>query len=162
MSAVVRRSATQIVGALFEPGSFVCWDRPWNTAGFAPDYVQELREAAEASDADEAVVTGEARVGTYRVATAVSEFRFLGGSMGRVAVERVINALDRAAEAGLPFIGVVASGGTRMQEGTAAFVRMRDIAAAFMRHRAQGLPSLVFLSHPTFGGHMQRGARSRP
>jgi acetyl-CoA carboxylase carboxyl transferase subunit beta len=39
-----------------------------------------------------------------------------------------------------------------MQEGTVAFVQMARITAAVTRHRAAGLPYLVYLRHPTTGG----------
>ena len=44
------------------------------------------------------------------------------------------------------------SGGTRMQEGTPAFVEMVAISRAVVAHKAAGLPYLVYLRHPTTGG----------
>ena len=44
------------------------------------------------------------------------------------------------------------SGGTRMQEGTTAFLQMVAIAAAVIDHKAAKLPYLVYLRHPTTGG----------
>ena len=46
------------------------------------------------------------------------------------------------------------SGGTRMQEGTPAFVQMVRITEAVAAHKAAGLPYLVYLRHPTTGGVM--------
>lgn len=145
-------SSADLLDALVEPGTFRSWDARRDDAGLDPAYVAELRAAQEASGRDEAVITGEGVVGGFRVALIVSEFGFIGGSIGAQTAERIIRALERAAEQGLPLVGALASGGTRMQEGTAAFVHMRGIAAAFMRHRAALLPSVVFLCHPAFGG----------
>src|SRR5690606_31114445 len=55
---------------------------------------------------------------------------------------------------GLPLLAAAASGGTRMQEGTPAFVQMVRISAAVAEHKAAGLPYLVYLRHPTTGGVM--------
>ncbi|MGZ4452613.1 MAG: carboxyl transferase domain-containing protein, partial [Nocardioides sp.] len=55
---------------------------------------------------------------------------------------------------GLPLLAAPASGGTRMQEGTPAFVQMVRIGEAVAAHRAAGLPYLVYLRHPTTGGVM--------
>src|SRR5690606_27845767 len=44
------------------------------------------------------------------------------------------------------------SGGTRMQEGTVAFVQMIKIAGAVTAHKAAGHPYLVYLRNPTMGG----------
>jgi acetyl-CoA carboxylase carboxyl transferase subunit beta len=86
------------------------------------------------------------------VAVVVNEFRFLAGSIGRVAADRITAAVRRATAEGLPLLASTSSGGTRMQEGTPAFVRMVEISRALMDHRAAGLPYLVHLRHPTTGG----------
>lgn len=86
------------------------------------------------------------------MAVVVNEFGFLAGSIGRVAADRITAAVHRATAEGLPLLASTASGGTRMQEGTPAFVRMAEISRALMAHRAAGLPYLVHLRHPTTGG----------
>ena len=84
------------------------------------------------------------RVGAHRaravrgrpVAVVVNEFRFLAGSIGRAAAERITAAVRRATAEGLPVLASTASGGTRMQEGTPAFIAHgRDLAGA---HGAPG------------------------
>ena len=86
------------------------------------------------------------------MAVAVSEFGFLGGSIGVAAAERLTLAVERATAERLPLIAAPASGGTRMQEGTVAFLQMATITAAVAAHQAAGLPYLVYLRHPTTGG----------
>ena len=44
------------------------------------------------------------------------------------------------------------SGGTRMQEGTVAFLQMVKLSGAVAAHKAAGLPYLVYLRSPTTGG----------
>ena len=56
----------------------------------------ELARAADAAGTDEAIVTGEGLVRGRRVALVVSEFRFLAGSIGRGAAERIVRAFERA------------------------------------------------------------------
>ena len=68
------------------------------------------------------------------------------------AAERLVRAIERATEERLPLLAAPASGGTRMQEGTVAFLQMVKIAAAVAAHRAGGLPYLVYLRNPTTGG----------
>ena len=86
------------------------------------------------------------------VAVLVNEFRFLAGSIGLAAARRITAAIRRATAEGIPVLATTASGGTRMQEGTPAFVQMIEISRAVMEHRATGLPYLVYLRHPTTGG----------
>jgi acyl-CoA carboxylase subunit beta len=66
--------------------------------------------------------------------------------------ERLVRAIERATAERLPLLASPTSGGTRMQEGTVAFLQMVKIAAAVAAHRARGLPYLVYLRHPTTGG----------
>ncbi len=98
------------------------------------------------------MLTGRGEVRGRPVAVVVNEFRFLAGSIGRAAADRITAAVRRATAEGLPVLASTASGGTRMQEGTPAFVRMVEISRALMDHRAAGLPYLVHLRHPTTGG----------
>ena len=85
----------------------------------------------------------------------VGEFGFLAGSIGRAAADRLV-AGDRAGDPRGPAAAWPApvSGGTRMQEGTPAFVQMVRISGAVAAHQAAGLPYLVYLRHPTTGGVM--------
>ena len=86
------------------------------------------------------------------MAVAASEFGFLGGSIGVAAGERLTRAVERATADRLPMISLPASGGTRMQEGTIAFVQMVKITAAVTAHKSAHLPYLAYLRHPTTGG----------
>ena len=89
-----------------------------------------------------------------RVAVVMGEFAFLAGSIGRASADRLVAAIERATREGLPLLAAPVSGGTRMQEGTPAFVQMVRITEAVAAHKAAGLPYLVYLRHPTTGGVM--------
>jgi acetyl-CoA carboxylase carboxyl transferase subunit beta len=119
-----------VVNYLLDPGTFLGWD----------------------DGHPESVVTGEGLVDGHRVAVMASDFGFAGGSIGLVAGERLTRAVERATAERLPLIALPASGGTRMQEGTAAFLQMLKVTAAVTAHKAAGLPYLVYLRHPTTGG----------
>jgi acetyl-CoA carboxylase carboxyl transferase subunit beta len=86
------------------------------------------------------------------VAVVVCEFDFLGGSIGVAAAERITAAVQRATAERLPLLASPSSGGTRMQEGTVAFLQMVKIAAAVRLHKQAHLPYLVYLRTPTTGG----------
>ena len=147
-----RLSALELIDLVVDEGSFVRWDGP--PVGFDADpvYAQELERARQRSGLDEAVVTGEGRIRGRRVAIVACEFSFLAGSIGVAAAERLVLAVERATAEGLPLLAAPVSGGTRMQEGTVAFLQMVKIAAAIAEHRAAALPYLVYLRHPTTGG----------
>lgn len=147
-----RISAGALRDAVLDAGSFTSWDV--TPLDVAPDaaYAAELTAAQTKTGLDESVLTGEGRVFGRRVAVVACEFDFLAGSIGVAAAERITAAVERATAEGLPLVASPSSGGTRMQEGTVAFLQMVKIAAAVELHKRAHLPYLVYLRHPTTGG----------
>jgi acetyl-CoA carboxylase carboxyl transferase subunit beta len=150
-----RRSARELIALVVDDGSFVSWDEaPHQREPMSERYAAELAAARASTGLDEAVMTGEGRIHGRRVAMVACEFGFLAGSIGVAAAERLVLAVERATRERLPLLAAPVSGGTRMQEGTLAFVQMVKISAAIAQHKAAGLPYLVYLRHPTTGGVM--------
>ncbi|HEU5026725.1 MAG TPA: carboxyl transferase domain-containing protein [Spirillospora sp.] len=148
-----RVGARELLRRVLDADGWTSWDvPPAGEPGPGTPYGDDLAAARERAGTDEAVVTGEGRLRGRRVAFVVSEFRFLAGSIGSATADRIVAAVERATAERLPLLAAPSSGGTRMQEGTAAFVQMARITAAVMAHRAAGLPYLVYLRHPTTGG----------
>ncbi|RFU40969.1 acetyl-CoA carboxyl transferase, partial [Actinomadura logoneensis] len=147
-----RPDAAGLLDRVLDPGSYESWDVPPAYTAPSPAYAADLARARERSGHDEAVLTGSGLLRGRRVAVVVSEFAFLAGSIGVATADRIVAAVERATAEGLPLLAAPSSGGTRMQEGTVAFVQMARITAAVMAHRAAGLPYLVYLRHPTTGG----------
>ena len=147
-------TATELLDAVVDQGSFVSWDTEPEQPDVSDEYARDLAKARERSGADESVVTGAGLIRGRRVALIVSEFSFLAGSIGHAAAQRIVAAVERATAEGLPLLAGPASGGTRMQEGTLAFLSMVKITGAVRAHRQAGLPYLVYLRHPTTGGVM--------
>src|SRR4051794_6595344 len=128
------------------------WDSTPLDVGAYAQYRRELADARAATGLDESVLTGEGTVFGRRVAVVASEFGFLAGSIGVAAAERITTAVERATAERLLLVASPSSGGTRMQEGTVAFLQMVKIAAAVELHKRAHLPYLVYLRHPTTGG----------
>ncbi|HKH51283.1 MAG TPA: acetyl-CoA carboxylase carboxyltransferase subunit beta, partial [Mycobacterium sp.] len=147
-----RIGALQLRDAVLDEGSFRSWDAPPLEVDAGEAYRRELAEASAKTGLDESVVTGEGTVFGRRVALVACEFDFLAGSIGVAAAERITSAVQWATAEGLPLLASPSSGGTRMQEGTVAFLQMVKIAAAVELHKQQHLPYLVYLRHPTTGG----------
>lgn len=137
---------------MLDVGSFRSWDTPPLEVATSEDYRRELAEASSKTGLDESVLTGEGTIFGRRVAVVACEFDFLAGSIGVAAAERITAAVTRATAEGLPLLASPSSGGTRMQEGTVAFLQMVKIAAAVELHKQAHLPYLVYLRHPTTGG----------
>lgn len=150
----VRLSATELIDLVLDEGSWISWDTAPDRTGVSEEYAAVLAAAQEKSGADESVLTGEGLMHGRRVAVVMGEFAFLAGSIGRDAADRLVTSIERATREGLPLLAGPVSGGTRMQEGTPAFVQMVRITEAVAAHKEAGLPYLVYLRHPTTGGVM--------
>jgi acyl-CoA carboxylase subunit beta len=147
-----RPGARETIDALVDEGSWASWDGALPEVQASKEYADELACARRKTGLDESVLTGTATIRGHRVAMLVCEFGFLGGSIGVAAGHRLTMAIRRATAERLPLIALPTSGGTRMQEGTTAFLQMVRITAAVTDHKAARLPYLVYLRHPTTGG----------
>jgi acetyl-CoA carboxylase carboxyl transferase subunit beta len=135
-----------------DPGSWRSWDEEPREPEHDEAYGASLVRAAAKSGRDESVSTGEGTIEDRPVAVMSGNFGFLGGSIGQAAAARLVRCAERATERRLPLLACTASGGTRMQEGAPGFTAALGVTAAVARHRDAGLPYLVYLRNPTFGG----------
>jgi acetyl-CoA carboxylase carboxyl transferase subunit beta len=110
-----RWSAPELLDLVLDEGTFTSWDEPIDLSGLDAGYRAVLEAAAEKAGTDESVLTGRGEVRGRPVAVVVNEFRFLAGSIGRAAADRITAAVRRATAEGLPLLASTASGGTRMQ-----------------------------------------------
>lgn len=152
-----RRSARDYIRLVADEDTFEQWDDDVvsdDPLGFVDTmaYADRLRAMADRSGETEAIVTGSCRIDGTRVVLIVGEFGFLAGTLGVATAQRVMRAFDRATAQRLPVVAMPISGGTRMQEGTPAFIQMAGCAAAVQRFRSAGLPYVTYLRDPTTGG----------
>ncbi|WP_372728495.1 carboxyl transferase domain-containing protein [Nocardioides sp.] len=151
---MTRLTAADLIDLVLDAGSWTSWDVPPERGALSEEYAAAIAAATAKSGVDESVLSGEGLMRGRRVAVVVGEFGFLAGSIGRAAADRLVTAIQRATAEGLPLLAAPISGGTRMQEGTPAFVQMVRISQAVAAHKSSGLPYLVYLRNPTTGGVM--------
>src|SRR5690606_28118851 len=77
---------------------------------------------------------------------------FLGGFVRWSTRRRIHSALHRSRSARLPVVSLIATGGSRMQEGMRALVQLQRLARAAALTRQAGLPQIAVLYGPTTGG----------
>ncbi len=147
-----RRTLSELLGVVLDPDSLASWDEPIVAGPKPGTYAAEWAAARAATGRDEAVVTGLATVNGRRVVVVAGDLAFLGGSIGVATANRLTTAIERATRDQLPVLAFPVGGGTRMQEGTLAFLQMAKIAQTVMEHKAANLPYLVYLRDPTMGG----------
>lgn len=108
--------------------------------------------AAERTGSKESVVYGEATLGGRRCVVVSFEFGFLGGSLSIRAGDRLEAAYGAARERRRPLISLIATGGSRMQEGMVALSQLQRVAHASVLLRDAGVPHIAVLRDPTTGG----------
>jgi len=140
-----------------DEGSFVEYDSKISSANPLnfPEYEEKLEKSRKQTGLDEAAIIGEGKIGGRKIAVGVTDFGFMGGSMGSVVGERITLIIEKAMEKGYPLLLISGSGGgARMQEGVISLMQMAKTSAAIARLKRQGLLYISLLTHPTMGGVM--------
>ncbi|MFF4288497.1 carboxyl transferase domain-containing protein [Streptomyces sp. NPDC001633] len=117
-----------------------------------PGYDATRARARTATGEDESVVTAVADLGGTRAVVLSFEFRYLGGSLGERTGDRLEAAYTEARERRLPVVSLIATGGSRMQEGMRALSQLQRVARQSALHHAAGLAQLAVVRDPTTGG----------
>ena len=117
-----------------------------------PGYSEKLAALEASTGLKEAVVTGVCTIEGHSAMIGVMDSRFMMGSMGSVAGEKITRAVEYATKRRLPVIVFTASGGARMQEGIISLMQMAKTSNALARHSQAGLLYISCLTHPTTGG----------
>lgn len=115
-------------------------------------YEKRQKQLKENLDVDEAVVCGLAKIEGMRFAIAVMDTRYLMGSLGTRAGEKITLLIEYATKKNLPLIIFTASGGARMQEGILSLMQMSKIVSSLKVHSNKGLFYMPILMNPTTGG----------
>jgi acyl-CoA carboxylase subunit beta len=115
-------------------------------------FPDRLAEAQERSGVAEAVITGIGEIGGQAAVLVLLDFHYLGGSIGVVAGEKIVLAMEMAALRRLPLIAFCSGGGARTQEGVLSLVQLAKTASASARLHRAGVPFISVLTHPATGG----------
>ncbi|MFG3285179.1 carboxyl transferase domain-containing protein [Streptomyces sp. NPDC048111] len=115
-------------------------------------YGASRSRARERTGEDESVVCGTATVEGRPCVLISFEFGFLGGSLGGRTGDRLESAYESARARRLPLVSLIATGGSRMQEGMQALIQLQRVARQSALLREAGLPQIAVLRDPTTGG----------
>jgi len=115
-------------------------------------YADELKTAKAKTSRPEAFTVARGTLDGLPVIVSVQPFDFLAGSLGMAVGEGFVSAVEAAISEKRPFILFVASGGARMQESMLSLMQMPRTIIAVQMLREAGLPYIVVLTDPTFGG----------
>ena len=115
-------------------------------------YPARMKEAQTKTGETEALIVLYGKLRNLEVVACAFDFKFMGGSMGSVVGDRFVQAAEKSLAERKPLICFAASGGARMQEGILSLMQMARTAAAVERLRLAGIPYIVVLTNPVYGG----------
>ncbi|MGW5053232.1 carboxyl transferase domain-containing protein [Actinokineospora sp. NPDC004072] len=115
-------------------------------------YAEQRARARGRSGETESVVCGVGRVGGTAAVVIAFDFAFLGGSVGTATGDRIEHAFTHARRTRTPLVSLLATGGSRMQEGMLSLRQLQRIARQSTLLRDAGVPQLSVLRDPTTGG----------
>lgn len=148
-------SSTERLYLTVDAGTFEEFDEPLSSVNplSFPGYEEKLAKSRGRTQQKDAVLSGTAKVGGVPVSIAITDFQFMGGSMGSVVGEKITRAVERGIKRKTAVIIISSSGGgARMQEGMFSLMQMAKTSAALARLHEAGLPYISVLTDPTAGG----------
>ena len=153
-------TAYERVEHLIDEGTFVEHDAAMSSADpldfkGQKTYKEKLKSDQEETGMVDAVITGHGDIEGHKAVLAVTDSRFIMGSMGAVVGEKITRLVEYASKNKLPVIIVSGSGGgARMYEGAISLMQMAKTCAALARHSQAGFLYISVLTNPTMGGIM--------
>ncbi|MBD5389445.1 acetyl-CoA carboxylase carboxyltransferase subunit beta [bacterium] len=115
-------------------------------------YKDLLAETRADTGTNDAITTADGTIGGVPSTVCVLNGEFMLGSMGRAVGDAIVASIEHAIDEKRPFIMVTSSGGARMQENILALMQMARTTVAVNKLHAAGIPYIVILTDPTFGG----------
>ncbi len=152
--------AYERINLLIDNGTFEEFDRDMLSADplvfkGPKTYKDKLAADQAATGLKDAVISGTGLLNNKKLAIAVTDSRFIMGSMGSVVGEKITRAIEFAIDKKLPLIIVSGSGGgARMYEGMLSLMQMAKTCAALSYLKKAKLPYISVLTNPTMGGVM--------
>lgn len=115
-------------------------------------YPLRMSEAQKTTGESEALIVMNGKIKNLELIACAFDFKFMGGSMGSVVGDRFVMAGEKALAERKPLVCFAASGGARMQEGLLSLMQMARTSAVIERLRLAGVPYVVVLTNPVYGG----------
>ena len=142
--ALGKLTARERLERLLDPGSFQ------ELGMFVKHQISEMGMGDKRFPGD-AVVTGFGTINGRQVAVFAQDFTVLGGTFSEMHARKIVMLQDLALEAGAPIIGLMDSGGARIQEGIRG---LAGYGSMFTRNVLSSgvIPQISVMMGPTAGG----------
>lgn len=138
-------TAHERINLLFDPGTFEEID------AFVTPADQPLEFGRVEKSFGDGVITGHGKVNGRLVFSYAQDFTIMGGSLGIVHARKIAKIQEMALKMGSPIIGLIDSGGARIQEGVASLSGYASIFHNII-HSSGIIPQISVIMGPAAGG----------
>jgi acetyl-CoA carboxylase carboxyltransferase component len=138
-------TAMQRIELLFDKGSFNEID------GFSKPALTDSTFGKVTDSFGDGVIIGYGTISGRTIFVYSQDFTVMGGSLGAVHASKIVKIQEMALKMGAPIIGIIDSGGARIQEGVSS---LAGYAAIFRRNvQSSGvIPQISVIMGPAAGG----------
>lgn len=142
-------TARERLDRLLDPGSF-------EESGMFITHQSTAFGVEENKFYGDGVITGSGLINGKRVYVFAQDFTVMGGSLGEQHANKICAVMERAVQVGSPIIGLIDSGGARIQEGLGHYgsIFFRNVLAAGV------VPQISVILGPCAGGAVYSPALS--
>ena len=99
----------------------------------------------------DSVIVGTGTINGKNICVYSQDFTVMGGSLSKVAADKICKIMDIAISTGCPIIGIIDSGGARIQEGVHSLVGYGSIFTKNVRSSGV-IPQISIIVGPSAGG----------
>lgn len=138
-------TASERIGLLFDEGTFEEID------AFVTPASQPVEFGKVERTYGDGVIVGHGKVNGRLVFAYAQDFTVMGGSLGYVHAKKIVKIQEMALKMGTPIIGMMDSGGARIQEGVASLSGYASIFHNII-HSSGIIPQLCVIMGPAAGG----------
>jgi propionyl-CoA carboxylase beta chain len=139
-----KMTARERIGLLLDEGSFV------ETDAFVESRANAMGMEKKKFPGD-SVVAGFGKINKRPVCVYSQDFSRMGGSLGEMHGKKIAKVIEQAQMTGCPVVGIIDSGGARIQEGVSSLDGYAGIFRAMVR--ASGVvPQISIVVGPSAGG----------
>jgi len=137
-------TARERINLLLDPDTFLELD------SFVESRFRQLGMEQKKVPGD-AVITGSGKIANRPVYLYSQDFSKIGGSLGEMHAQKIVKVIDLASKTGCPVIGIIDSGGARIQEGISSLDGYAAIFRAMIKNSGV-IPQISVILGPSAGG----------
>ena len=132
-----KNTARERINLILDENSFVDFDR--------------VTANSDNAIPGDSVIVGTGKINGNNVCVNSQDFTVMGGSLSKVAADKICKIMDIALSTGCPMIGIIDSGGARIQEGVHSLVGYGSIFTKNVRSSGV-IPQISIIVGPSAGG----------